>query len=173
MSWFESVVDAVPGVGTAYRATRAVAAHVTGDHDEASRQWAEAGTNAAGDALGLVTGGAGKVAMVGGKAAVKAVAKQGVKAAVRAGGKAAMKQLSASAMKSYAKQYFKKEIKREVKRILKQKMEEYLASAAEYIEQHREDIIRTLADAIGVSRRELQQLSDQELINLVYTAINY
>ena len=72
--------------------------------------------NAAGDALGLLTGGAGKVATsairVGGKAAFKIVVRQGVKAAVKAGGRAAMKaprkQLTRAAMQAYAKKYFKK-----------------------------------------------------------------
>ena len=63
-------------VGTVldHRSGCAVAAHITGDHEEAKRQCAEAGTNAAGDVLGLVTGGAGKVATtaakLGGKAAI-------------------------------------------------------------------------------------------------------
>ena len=95
MSWWETALDAVPIVGATYRTGRAVAAHVTGDHEEANRQWAEAGMNAAGDALGLVTGGAGKVATtaarVGTKAAVKAVAKQGIKQGLKVGGRAAMK----------------------------------------------------------------------------------
>ena len=98
MSWWEDTLDAVPVVGTAYRTGAAVAAHVTGDHEEAQRQWTEAGMNAAGDALGLVTGGAGKVATTAAKVGVKAVAKtavkQGVKQAVKAGGRAAMKAAS-------------------------------------------------------------------------------
>ena len=76
MSWWETALDSCPVVGTVYHAGNAVAAHVTGDHEEANHQWAEAGMNVAGDALGLVTGGAGKVATmaakVGAKAAVKA-----------------------------------------------------------------------------------------------------
>ena len=79
---------------------------------------AEAGMNAAGDALGLVTG-AGKVATtaanVGAKAAINPAGKQGVKHAVKAGRRAAMKsaskQLTRSAMKSYAKKYFKKKLR--------------------------------------------------------------
>lgn len=95
MNFLKQSMDYVPGVGTAYRTVNAVAAHARGDHNEASRQWREAGMNAAGDALGLATGGAGKVAMsatrFGTKAAVKTMAKQGLKQAVRAGGRAAMK----------------------------------------------------------------------------------
>ena len=181
MSWWETALDAVPIVGTAYRTGCAVTAHVTGDHEEAGRQWAEAGMNAAGDALGLVTGGAGKVAStaakVGAKAAVKTVAKQGVKAAVRAGGRAAMKaarkQLTRAAMQAYAKKYFKKEIKKEVKRIIKEKMEEYYNTAAEYIEEHRDELISILADATGTSQCDLENLDDQELLDIAHTAVNY
>lgn len=178
-SWWETALDAVPVVGTAYRTGRAVTAHVTGDHEEAGRQWSEAGMNAAGDALGLVTGGAGKVATtaarVGTKAAVKTVAKQGVKAAVKTSGRAAMKaarkQLTASAMQAYAKKYFKKQIKKEVKQIIRQKMEEYYA--VDYIEECRDELIATLADATGASRYDLEDLDDQDLLNLAYTAVNY
>ena len=56
MSWFENIVDAVPVVGTAYRAGSAITAHISGDHEQAQKQWGEAGMNLAGDALGLVTG---------------------------------------------------------------------------------------------------------------------
>jgi len=34
-------LDAIPGVGTVYRSTCAVAAHISGDHDEALRQWTQ------------------------------------------------------------------------------------------------------------------------------------
>ena len=56
-------VDAIVGIGTVYRTSKAVSAHVSGDHDEAKRQWTEAGINLAGDGLGMVTGGAGKMIM--------------------------------------------------------------------------------------------------------------
>lgn len=181
MSWWEAGVDAIPGVGTVYRTGRAIAAHATGDHDEASRQWTEAGMNAAGDALGLVTGGAGKVATtaakVGAKTVVKTAAKQGLKQAVKVGGRAAMKaarkQLTTSAMKAYAKQYFKKKIKKEVKRAIKEKMEEYYEAAVDYIDEHRDELISILADAIGTSQYELESLDEQELLNLAYAAANY
>ena len=62
MSW---LLDFIPVVGTVYRAGNAVAAHIAGDHKEANRHWVEAGMDVAGDALGLVTGGA----KVGAKAA--------------------------------------------------------------------------------------------------------
>ena len=175
MSWFGTVLDAVPVVGTVYRAGNAVAAHVTGDHEEANRQWAEAGMNAAGDALGLVTGGAGKVATtaakVGAKAAVKTAMKQGVKHAVKAGGRAAMKsaskQLTRSAMKSYAKRYFKRKIKRAVKEAIKEKMREFDANG------YLDELIEIVADATGMSQYELEGMDQQEIYNLAYVAAYY
>ena len=100
-SWWETALDAIRVVGTGYRTVRAIAAHASGDHEEAQQQWAEAGMNLAGDALGLVTGGAGKVASTaakaGAKTAFKVATKQGVQAlsketlkqAAKQGGKAA------------------------------------------------------------------------------------
>ena len=70
-------VDSIAGVGTVYRTSKAVSAHVSGDHDEAKRQWTEAGINLAGDALGMVTGGAGKILM-------NKVGRKSVKTAVKA-----------------------------------------------------------------------------------------
>ena len=58
MSW---LLDSIPVVGTVYHAGNAVAAHIAGDHKEANHHWVEAGMDVAGDALGLVTGGTGKV----------------------------------------------------------------------------------------------------------------
>ena len=67
-----------------------------------NRQWAEAGMNVAGDALELVTGGAGKVettaTKVGAKAAINPAGKQGVKHAVKASGRAAMNSASKHAV---------------------------------------------------------------------------
>ena len=136
MSWWESVIDAVPVVGTGYRTVKAVAAHVSGDHEEAKKQWADAGMNLAGDALGLVTGGAGKIAStaakVGAKTAlqvatkegVKTVTKQTLKEAAKEGGKAAAraarKQLTKKGMKRYAKKYVKKKGKKAIKKGLKE-----------------------------------------------------
>ena len=179
MSWWETALDAVPVVGVAYRTGAAVTAHVTGDHEEAQRQWTEAGMNAAGDALGLVTGGAGKVATtaakVGAKAVVKTAVKQGVKQAVKAGGRAAMKaaskQLTKSAMKAYAKKYFKKKVKKAAKRALKDAMDEYFG--ADYIDQYREKIIGILVNEAGVSQYDIQELDEQELLDLAYAAANY
>ena len=91
-------------VGTVYCAGNAVAAHIAGDHEEANHQWAEAGMNVtvADDALGLVTGGAGKVETtaikVGAKAAISPAGKQGVKHAVKASGRAAMNSASKHAV---------------------------------------------------------------------------
>ena len=142
MPWWETVVDAIPVVGTGYRAVRAVAAELAGDHETAKQQWAEAGMNLAGDALGLVTGGAGKVASTaaetaakvaietatkeGAKAiskkALKEAAKQGTKAAIRS----ARKQLTKKAMKEYAKKYVKKKVKKALKDGVKGAAEAYL-----------------------------------------------
>ena len=139
-SWWETALDAIPVVGTGYRTVRAIAAHASGDHEEAQQQWAEAGMNLAGDALGLVTGGAGKVASTaakaGAKTAFKVATKQGVQAlsketlkqAAKQGGKAATraarKQLTKKSMKKYAKKYVKKKVKKAVKKGLKEAMEE-------------------------------------------------
>lgn len=136
MSWWESVVDAIPLVGTGYRTVNAIAAHIGGDHEEAQRQWAEAGMNLASDGLGLLTGGVGKVAgvaaRVGAKTALSIATKQGVKAmtkstlkqAAKKGGKAAVraarKQVTKKAMKKYAKKYVKKKTKKALKDGLKE-----------------------------------------------------
>ena len=179
MSWLETAIDAVPVVGTVYRAGNAVASHIAGDHEEAQRQWTEAGINAAGDALGLVTGGAGKVATtaakIGAKAAAKTAVKQGVKQAVKAGGRAAMKaaskQLTKSAMKAYAKKYFKKKVKKAAKQALKDAMDEYFE--ADDIDQYREEIIGILVNEAGVSQDDIEELDEQELLDLAYAAANY
>lgn len=134
------MLDAIPVVGTGYRTVNAVAAHISGDHEKALEQWAEAGMNLAGDALGLVTGGAAKVAStaakVGVKTTLKIATKQGVKAmtketlkeAAKQGGKAATraarKQVTKKAMKKYAKKYVKKKTKKAIKKGLKQAAEE-------------------------------------------------
>ena len=136
MSWWESVLDAIPVVGTGYRTVQAIAAHIEGDHEKAKQQWADAGMNLAGDALSLVTGGAGKVASVAAKTGVKTAitvaTKQGVKAmtkeslkqAAKQGGKAATraarKQLTKKGMKKYAKKYVKKKAKKAIKKGLKE-----------------------------------------------------
>lgn len=92
--------------------------------------------NLAGDALGLVTGGPGKVASTaakaGAKTALRIATKQGVKAmtketlkeAAKQGGKAAVragrKQLTKKGMKKYAKKYVKKKTKKAIKTGLKE-----------------------------------------------------
>ena len=167
MSWFESVVDSVPVVGTAYRAGNAISAQMSGNHKEAQKQWGEAGMNLAGDALGLVTGGAGKVAATAGRAAVKTAVKQGVKAGAKAAIKAASRQVTKSAMKSYAKRYFKKKVSSAAKRAVKDALREYFDRGA------RDTLIARLAEATGASRSELSRLSDQDLADLARTAIDY
>ena len=132
MPWWEDLLDSIPLVGTGYRTVRAIAAHVDGDHEKATKQWGEAGMNLAGDALGLVTGGAGKVASTAAKAGaktvlkvatkngIKAMTKETLKQAAKAGGKAATraarKQLTKKAMKKYAKKYVKKKVKKAIKK---------------------------------------------------------
>ena len=69
MSW---LLDSIPVVGTVYCAGNAVAAHVADDHKEANCHWVEAGMDVAGIALGLVTGGAGKVETTATKVGAKA-----------------------------------------------------------------------------------------------------
>ena len=161
MSWWETVIDAVPIVGAGYRTVMAVSAHVSGDHEEAKSQWAEAGMNLAGDALGLVTGGAGKVAStaarVGAKTAlkfatkgVKAVTKQALKQAAKQGGKAAAraarKQLTKKAMKKYAKKYMKKKVKKALKKGLKEAAENMGGSGSEEEEEEEEEEINLLEE---------------------------
>ena len=149
MSWWESVVDAVPVVGTGYRSARAVAAHMAGDHEGASQQWAEAGMNLAGDAAGLVTGGAGKVAATAAKAAVK----HGAKAAIRAAGR----QLTIRAMKGHAKRYVKKKMRKALKDGMRQARDEMIDALSEVVSDY--------------SRAQLARLSDQELISIAQTCI--
>ena len=140
MSWWESVIDAIPVVGTGYRTVNALGAHLQGDHERAQQEWGEAGMNLAGDALGLVTGGAGKVAATatrvgvktaitvatkqGAKAITKASLKQAAKQGSRAATRAARKQLTKKAMKKYAKKYVKKKVKKAIKKGLKEAAEQ-------------------------------------------------
>ena len=134
--WWVTVLDAIPVVGTGYRTVNAVAAHIGGGHKKAKEQWAEAGMNLSTDALGLVTGGAGKVTSTavkaGAKTALRTATKQGVKAmtketlkeAAKQGSKAAVragrKQLTKKGMKKYAKKYVKKKTKKAIKTGLKE-----------------------------------------------------
>ena len=149
-AWWETAIDAIPVVGTGYRTVNAVSAHISGNHDEAQKQWAEAGMNLAGDALGLVTGGAGKVATTaaraGAKTALKVATKQGVKAmtkqtlkqAAKQGSKAATraarKQLTKKAMKKYAEKYVKKKAKRAIKKGIRDAMRGSKEEEPEYKE---------------------------------------
>ena len=151
MAWWEGVLDAIPVVGTAYRTVNAVAAHVVGDHERAKEQWAEAGMNLAGDAIGFATGGVGKVAGIAGKTALKVAAKEGVKGvskkvirdAAKQGGKAALrmakKQTTKKALKKQAKKYVKKKVKKAAKKAIKEGIENYSNEAAESSEDE-EDV---------------------------------
>lgn len=175
MAWFENVIDAIPVVGTGYRATKAVVAHASGDHDAAQREWVEAGTNLAGDALGLVTGGAGKVAGVaaktGAKAAVKIAAKEGVKQAARAGvkaaAKAAGKQMTKRAMKRYAKKYIKKKVKKAAKNAYKEWKNQGDSDDDDYNDDDfRASAINYLVES-GYSASYLTSLSNEQLADLL------
>ena len=147
MPWWEGVLDAIPVVGTAYRTVNAVAAHVVGDHERAKEQWAEAGMNLAGDALGLVTGGAGKVASVAAKNAIKFAAKEGMKSvskkvvrdAAKQGGKAAVRMAKKQTTKKELKKQTKKYVKKKVKEAIKEGIENYSDEAAESSEDE-EDV---------------------------------
>ena len=87
--------------------------------------------------------------------------------------RAARKQLTRTAMKAYAKKYFKKKVKKAVKRAIKEKMEEYYGAALDYVGGYRSDLISILTDATGMSRYELDNLDEQELLDLAYAAANY
>jgi len=115
-----TVTDFVPIIGTGVRATAATGSHAMGDHQYARSQWGEAAMNAAGDAVGMVTGGTGKVAMAGAKTAVKVgvkvtakkavneVAKQGVKQATKQATKNVAKKVAAEVKKDFEKTFSKK-----------------------------------------------------------------
>ena len=129
MSWLKSVVDAIPVdlipvFGTEYRAVQAVSAHIQGDHEGAQQKWTEAGLNLAGDALGFVSGGVGKVAAVVIKEGAKTIAKESLKQAAKQGSieaiRAVRKQVTNEGMKKYAKNYVKKKAKKEIKKELKE-----------------------------------------------------
>ena len=166
MSWWENFVDAVPVVGTAYRTGAAIAAHATGDHEAAQQQWAEAGMNAAGDALGLVTGGAGKMAAVGARTA----AKVGGQVLVKEGMRQAAKQGIKAGFRAAGKQLTKKAIKRHVKKYLKKKIREAIEEGIDdyFTWRQRQEIISTLLEEdIELSRSELESLSDDQLFKLL------
>lgn len=175
MSWFENVIDAIPVVGVTYRTGTAITAHVRGDHEEAQKQWTDAGINLAGDVIGFATGGVGKVATtaakIGAKTAVKAVVKQGVKEGVKIAGRAAVravsKQLTKSAMKAYAKKYIKKKVKKAAKDAIKQAMTEYFDG------EDKGELMERLNEGIGASFGELSELDEQELMDLAYSAVFY
>ena len=173
----ENVLDFIPIVGTVYRSGKAIANHAMGDHEEAQKQWVEAGMNAAGDALGLVTGGTGKVAAnaarvgvkVAGKVVLKEGVKQGVKLAGRAAARAVRKQLTKAAMKAYAKKYFKKKIKKAVKKAIKEEMDKYFNHDG----SSREELVEKLIEGIGATQEELDELDDQALLDLAQSAVDY
>ena len=132
MPWWELAVDIVPVVGTVYRTGKAITAHIEGDHERAAEEWINAGMNVASDAIGLATGGVGKVATAavstGGKIVVKVAAQQGVKAVSkqvikhtvkqgsRAAARSARKQVTKKALKKHGKKYVKKKVKKATKK---------------------------------------------------------
>ena len=179
VEWF---LDAIPGVGTVYRSGKAVVNHIQGDHEAAQREWAEAGANAAGDAIGLVTGGAGKVASVAAKTGLKVGAKvavkQGAKVAMKQAGKAAVKaagkQMTKKSMKSYAKKYLKKKVKKATKKALKdarKKAGEWVSDDSddesdEDDDTFRENVIECLRQSGYASEAYLQTLSNEQLAGI-------
>ena len=88
-----NVTDFIPIIGGVVRTVQSGVLLVQGDTDAAGKAIQEAGMNFGGDALGLVTGGAGKVAFNAGRAvtktASKLITKAVPKAATEAGKKAA------------------------------------------------------------------------------------
>ena len=62
---------------------------------------------------------------------------------------------------------------KELKRIIREKMEEYYNAAAEYIEEHCDELISILADATGTSQCDVENLDDHELLDIAHTAVNY
>lgn len=79
MGWsLWDTLDLIPIVGEVARLGQGITLGVQGKWDEAGEAFANMGVNLAGDALGLVTGGAGKVGVTAGRIGVKAVAKEGV-----------------------------------------------------------------------------------------------
>lgn len=101
------VVDFIPVVGTVARLGESAVLAVQGKGDEALDALSDAGMNVAGDALGLVTGGAGKLVVAGGRTVAK-VAVKGARTATkvaeggvaRAGVKATEKQAMSAARKA-------------------------------------------------------------------------
>lgn len=162
------VMDCIPIVGTVARVAEAGVKVSQGDMDGARASLGEAALNAAGDAVGLATGGTGKVAMtaarVGAKVVVKQAVKQGVKQAVKAGARAAVravsKQLTRKAMQSYAKKYFKKKIKAAVKREAKA----ILKDGKQMVRDELEAVAKQVMD-----NEEAENLDDQELYEVVQT----
>lgn len=77
------VIDFIPIVGTVARLGESAVLAVQGQGDEALDALSDAGMNMAGDALGLVTGGAGKLVVAGGRTVAK-VAVGGARTAAKA-----------------------------------------------------------------------------------------
>lgn len=77
MGWGWFAVDCIPFVGGIARTVQSGIKLVQGDVEGAKEAIKNAGMNFAGDALGVVTGGAGKVAAVAGRTALKVAEKKG------------------------------------------------------------------------------------------------
>lgn len=102
---FLKVVENIPVVGTVTLATESAVLGIQGKGHEALGKLGEAGVGLAGDALGLVTGGAGKAAMVAGKLGTQTaltLAETGAKGALKKGSTEAIRAAETQAAKAAA-----------------------------------------------------------------------
>mmetsp|Transcript_72331 Transcript_72331/g.207520 ORF Transcript_72331/g.207520 Transcript_72331/m.207520 type:complete len:379 (-) Transcript_72331:183-1319(-) len=149
-------IDMVPVVGGAARVVQSGVLLAQGDTEGSKDAIANAGLNFAGDALGLVTGGAGKVAVVAAKTGAKVVAKVVVKAAAKAAVKVGFKAASnnVTTMKQFAKKCFKETIRSESAKAMKELLSETKDAAI--------DVVR---DAVKIALKgepTIDELSDEE-----------
>eukprot|EP00445_Apocalathium_hangoei_P011922 CAMPEP_0203864556 /NCGR_PEP_ID=MMETSP0359-20131031/14838_1 /ASSEMBLY_ACC=CAM_ASM_000338 /TAXON_ID=268821 /ORGANISM="Scrippsiella Hangoei, Strain SHTV-5" /LENGTH=379 /DNA_ID=CAMNT_0050782325 /DNA_START=228 /DNA_END=1367 /DNA_ORIENTATION=+ len=132
-------IDMVPVIGGTAGVLQSGVPLAQGDTEGSKDAIANAGLNFAVDALGLVTGGAGKVAVVAAKTGAKVVVKAVAKAAVKGGFKAASKNVTA--MKQYAKKYFKETIRPESAKAMDELLSRTKAAAI--------DVVRAAVEELG------------------------
>jgi len=152
-------LDFIPIVGGIARTVEAGGHALAGNTEYAKEAISNAGMNFVGDALGLVTGGAGKVGMIAAKTGAKALVKQGVKAGGKAFLKVVRKNVTAEAAKKYIlKEFGKKAIKKKSKEAVKDLIKDGVKEIV------RENLENALAEATGIDVSELKEYADDRLM---------
>lgn len=163
MAWsLMDAADCIPIVGAVARTAETGYCLANGDTEGAKEAAINAGLNVAGDALGVVTGGTGKVAMCGVRAAGKVAMKQGAKAALKAGAKAISKKMTKEWWKSYAKKYIKKKIKKEYRKQVKQAWKRFEEDGE--LPDELGPMVECLSNATGMTPKEIYDMDQNDFL---------